>query len=71
MPVTVNTLNNQNFRHSVHINKHELFTDLPNSLGGDDSAPSPRLLRRRPCFVQGLDPQALRTERYPADWSHR
>ncbi|MFC6300025.1 OsmC family peroxiredoxin [Pseudomonas sp. CCM 7893] len=41
MPVTVNTLNNENFRHSVHVNKHELFTDLPKSLGGDDSAPSP------------------------------
>jgi len=41
MPVTVNTLNSENFRHSVNINKHELFTDLPTSLGGDDSAPSP------------------------------
>ena len=41
MPVTVNTLNHDNFRHSVNINKHELFTDLPKSLGGDDSAPSP------------------------------
>lgn len=41
MPVTVNTLNAENFRHSVHVNKHELFTDLPKSLGGDDSAPSP------------------------------
>ena len=41
MPVTVNTLNHDNFRHSVNINNHELFTDLPKSLGGDDSAPSP------------------------------
>lgn len=41
MPVTVNTLNHDNFRHSVNINSHELFTDLPKSLGGDDSAPSP------------------------------
>lgn len=41
MPVTVNTLNAENFRHSVNINNHELFTDLPKSLGGDDSAPSP------------------------------
>lgn len=40
MPVTVNTLNHDNFRHSVNINNHELFTDLPKSLGGDDSAPS-------------------------------
>ncbi|WP_460137087.1 OsmC family protein [Pseudomonas sp. S1_E04] len=41
MSVTVNTLNAENFRHSVNINHHELFTDLPKSLGGDDSAPSP------------------------------
>ncbi len=41
MPVTVNTLNAENFRHSVNIDNHELFTDLPKSLGGDDSAPSP------------------------------
>ena len=45
MPVTVNTLNAENFRHSVNINNHELFTDLPKSLGGDDSAPSSRLFR--------------------------
>ncbi|KAA8699070.1 OsmC family protein [Pseudomonas proteolytica] len=41
MPVIVNTLNTENFRHSVNINNHEMFTDLPKSLGGDDSAPSP------------------------------
>ncbi len=41
MPVTVNTLNADNFRHSLNIDHHELFTDLPKSLGGDDSAPSP------------------------------
>lgn len=41
MPVIVNTLNTENFRHSVNINNHELFTDLPKSLDGDDSAPSP------------------------------
>ena len=41
MPVTVNTLNHDNFRHSLNIDNHELFTDLPKSLGGDDSAPSP------------------------------
>src|SRR5450830_6290 len=41
MPVTVNTLNADNFRHSLNIDNHELFTDLPKSLGGDDSAPSP------------------------------
>lgn len=34
MPVTVNTLNAENFRHSVTVNNHELFTDLPKSLGG-------------------------------------
>ena len=41
MPVTVNTLNADNFRHSLNIDNHELFTDLPKSLGGSDSAPSP------------------------------
>jgi putative redox protein len=41
MPVIVNTLNQDNFRHSLNIDNHELFTDLPKSLGGDDSAPSP------------------------------
>lgn len=47
MPVTVNTLNQDNFRHSVNINNHELFTDLPKSLGGDDSAPSPMTISTR------------------------
>ena len=41
MTVTVNTLNADNFRHSLNIDNHELFTDLPKSLGGDDTAPSP------------------------------
>lgn len=48
MPVTVNTLNHDNFRHSVNINNHELFTDLPKSLGGDDSAPSPTTISMPP-----------------------
>lgn len=41
MPITVNTEAENSFRHSIQINDHELFTDLPQSLGGDDSAPSP------------------------------
>jgi putative redox protein len=41
MPVTVNTLSHDSFRHSVQIDDHELFTDLPKSMGGEDSAPSP------------------------------
>lgn len=41
MSVIVNTLNTENYRHSVNINHHELFIDLPKDLGGDDSAPSP------------------------------
>lgn len=41
MSVTVNTLNQDNFRHSLNIDNHELFTDLPKSLNGDASAPSP------------------------------
>lgn len=41
MPVTVNTLSSEGFRHSIQIDDHELFTDLPKALGGEDSAPSP------------------------------
>lgn len=63
MPVTVNTLNHDNFRHSVNINNHELFTDLPKSLGGDDSAPSPRLFRCSPGLVQGADRQTVCPEK--------
>ncbi|MDE1166291.1 MAG: OsmC family protein [Pseudomonas sp.] len=41
MTITLNTLATDSFRHSLQIDDHELFTDLPTSLGGDDSAPSP------------------------------
>jgi putative redox protein len=42
MTITVNTLSSNGYRHSVEINdKHELFTDLPVDLGGEDSAPDP------------------------------
>ena len=41
MTVTVNTLSHDNFRHSVMIDDHEVFTDLPASMGGESSAPSP------------------------------
>ena len=42
MSVIVSNLAPQGFRHSVSINaEHELFTDLPVSLGGENSAPSP------------------------------
>ena len=42
MSVIVSTLAPQGFRHKVSINaEHELFTDLPVSLGGENSAPSP------------------------------
>lgn len=42
MSVIVSTLAPQSFRHKVDINaEHELFTDLPVALGGENSAPSP------------------------------
>lgn len=42
MSVTVNTLSGTGYRHSIDIDeKHQLFTDLPVSAGGDGSAPDP------------------------------
>jgi putative redox protein len=42
MSVIVNTVTPDGFRHKIDINQqHELFTDLPVDLGGEDSAPSP------------------------------
>jgi putative redox protein len=42
MSVIVSTVTPDSFRHQITVNEqHELFTDLPVSLGGEDSAPSP------------------------------
>jgi putative redox protein len=42
MSVTVNTLADSPYRHVIEVNdKHQFFTDLPESLGGEDSAPDP------------------------------
>lgn len=41
MTVTVNTVSHDSFRHSIDIDGHQVFTDLPTSLGGESSAPSP------------------------------
>lgn len=42
MTITVNTLSGNGYRQSIEINhKHKLLTDLPVSLGGEDSAPDP------------------------------
>lgn len=41
MAITVNTLPNEGFRHSIQIGDHQIFTDLPESLGGGNTAPSP------------------------------
>lgn len=42
MSVIVSSASAEGFRHSVEINdRHTLATDLPVSLGGEDSAPSP------------------------------
>lgn len=41
MTITLNTESADSYRHSLQIDDHQLFTDLPQALGGDDSAPSP------------------------------
>ena len=41
MTVTVNTVSQDGFRHSIKIDDYELFTDVPKSAGGEGSAPSP------------------------------
>ena len=41
MTVTVNTVSAEGFRHSVHIDDHELFADVPASSGGEGTAPEP------------------------------
>lgn len=42
MTVTVNTVSHDSFRHSITIDDQEpVFTDLPKSMGGESSAPSP------------------------------
>lgn len=43
--ITVDSLTDSDnaggFRHSLRVGAHQLYTDLPASLGGQDSAPSP------------------------------
>ena len=42
MTVTVNTVSHDSFRHSIKIDDQEpVFTDLPKTMGGESSAPSP------------------------------
>ncbi|EPL04797.1 OsmC family protein [Pseudomonas sp. CF161] len=41
MTITVNTESSEGFRHSIQIDDHQLFTDLPKTLGGEGSAPDP------------------------------
>lgn len=42
MSVIVSTVTPDGFRHKIDINQqHEVFTDLPVDLGGENSAPSP------------------------------
>jgi len=42
MTVIVNSLSSTGYRHSIEIDqKHSLFTDLPESIGGEGSAPDP------------------------------
>jgi putative redox protein len=41
MTITVNTESSEGFRHSIQIDDHQLFADLPKTLGGEGSAPEP------------------------------
>ncbi|SEI13926.1 OsmC family protein [Pseudomonas asplenii] len=41
MTITINTESSEGFRHSVQIDDHQLFADVPRSAGGEGSAPEP------------------------------
>ena len=41
MTVTVNTESSEGLRHTVQIDDHQLFTDVPVAAGGEGSAPEP------------------------------
>jgi putative redox protein len=41
MTVTVNTVSAEGYRHTVQIDDHELFADVPKTAGGEGSAPEP------------------------------
>ena len=42
MPISITTESSESYRHRIEVDdRHELLTDLPKSLGGDDSAPGP------------------------------
>ena len=41
MTVTINTESSEGFRHSVQIDDHQLFADVPVADGGEASAPEP------------------------------
>jgi len=41
MTVTVNTVSAEGFRHTVQIDDHELFADVPKAAGGEGTAPEP------------------------------
>ncbi|ROL82073.1 peroxiredoxin [Pseudomonas protegens] len=41
MTITVNTESSEGFRHSIQVDDHQLFTDLPKSAGGEGTAPEP------------------------------
>ena len=41
MTVTVNTVSAEGFRHSIEIDEHEMFADVPKNIGGEGTAPEP------------------------------
>lgn len=48
MTVTVNTVSHEGFRHSIKIDDYEVFTDLPKTMGGEGSAPTPMIISMPP-----------------------
>ncbi|NBF01355.1 OsmC family peroxiredoxin [Pseudomonas sp. Fl5BN2] len=41
MTITVNTESSDSYRHSIQVDDHQLFADLPTSAGGEGTAPEP------------------------------
>ncbi|ERO61472.1 OsmC family protein [Pseudomonas piscis] len=41
MTITVNTESSEGYRHSIQVEDHHFFTDLPKSAGGEGTAPEP------------------------------
>lgn len=52
MTVTVNTVSHDSFRHSIKIDEHEVFTDLPKTMGGESSTPPLPMIISMPLWAR-------------------